>query len=636
MAEQDQPTAANAAEAIAVSAASRARADEFLKEQTALTRLTIERESHDERLRGWRQLIEHVSGVMKLVFDSAVALVVIVVVAAIVAALWNANHAKGLVIEAFSVPPDLSNKGLTGDVVAGKVLDRLAALQTATQSNRAQSSYVNNWGNDIKVQIPETGVSIGQTYQYLVRWLGNEQHISGDIYRDGNTLAVTSRIGGDSSETLHGSDDRLDDLITRAAESVYRRTQPYRFAVYLDNQKRIREAQAIYNALIDSDDLQDRAWAYIGLSSERQRLSDIAGANALLLRAIQVNPGILLSYENLANNEATLQHDENQLVWLKRAMAVEARGRDSSMNPEDFALNVLGDKSTLAGAQGDFLASLNFARQASALPVGNGNAANAQNRRTGLLPICAALHDRGCYEDVAATLPPLDALLPRLNRAAAVQLAATRLGDWDTVLREAAFVLPELDKIGLPGANFRIRGENPMVALVSAHKGDFKTAHAAIDASPLDCVVCLRVRAAIAALEHDARAADRWFDLTARISPSSPFPLSEWGRALLERGDAAGAIAKASAAHALGPRFADPLEVWGEALIATNRSDLALAKFQEAAHYAPNWGRLHLKWGEALLWTGDRTNARVQFILASGLALSPHDQAVLKRLITAG
>ena len=40
MAEQDKTASASAAEALSVSAASRARADEFLAEQTALTRLT--------------------------------------------------------------------------------------------------------------------------------------------------------------------------------------------------------------------------------------------------------------------------------------------------------------------------------------------------------------------------------------------------------------------------------------------------------------------------------------------------------------------------------------------------------------------------------------------------------------------
>ena len=69
--------------------------------------------------------------------------------------------------------------------------------------------------------------------------------------------------------------------------------------------------------------------------------------------------------------------------------------------------------------------------------------------------------------------------------------------------------------------------------------------------------------------------------------------------------------------------------MWGEALIAQNRSDLAIPKFEEAARYAPNWGRLHMKWGEALLWSGDKDDARKQFVLAAGLFLTPVERAQL-------
>ena len=72
----------------------------------------------------------------------------------------------------------MAARGLTGQVVAARLLDRLSQMQTETVSNRAASSYANNWGDDIKVEIPETGVSIGQLYDYLRRWLGHETRIS--------------------------------------------------------------------------------------------------------------------------------------------------------------------------------------------------------------------------------------------------------------------------------------------------------------------------------------------------------------------------------------------------------------------------------------------------------------------------
>ena len=38
--------------------------------------------------------------------------------------VWNASGSGGLVIEPFSVPPDLASRGLTSEVVAAKLLDQ--------------------------------------------------------------------------------------------------------------------------------------------------------------------------------------------------------------------------------------------------------------------------------------------------------------------------------------------------------------------------------------------------------------------------------------------------------------------------------------------------------------------------------
>jgi hypothetical protein len=63
------------------------------------------------------------------------------------------------------------------------MLDRLTDLQNRTISVRAAQSFDNNWGNDIKVEIPETGVSFGEAYRYLKVWLGHEIHLSGELVR---------------------------------------------------------------------------------------------------------------------------------------------------------------------------------------------------------------------------------------------------------------------------------------------------------------------------------------------------------------------------------------------------------------------------------------------------------------------
>jgi hypothetical protein len=96
--------------------------------------------------------------------------------------VWDAAHSNGLMIEPFGVPPDMAAKGLTGQVIASQVQDRLTEMQSTTLSFRPVRSYANNWGNDIKVEIPETGVSIGEFRRFLRDWLGHDTHITGEVW----------------------------------------------------------------------------------------------------------------------------------------------------------------------------------------------------------------------------------------------------------------------------------------------------------------------------------------------------------------------------------------------------------------------------------------------------------------------
>lgn len=159
---------------VALGASSREKADAFLEEQTRLAReqtkvarLQAEDLRREDRLRHWSLRVRHISDVMKLTFEFGAAAIALAVLIGLGAILWTAAHDKGLVIQAFSVPPDMAARGLTGRAVAAGLQGRLAALQDATDSARPANTYANDWGNDIKVQIPDTGVSIGAFYQSL-------------------------------------------------------------------------------------------------------------------------------------------------------------------------------------------------------------------------------------------------------------------------------------------------------------------------------------------------------------------------------------------------------------------------------------------------------------------------------------
>ena len=128
------------------------------------------------------------------------------------------------------------------------------------------------------------------------------------------------------------------------------------------------------------------------------------------------------------------------------------------------------------------------------------------------------------------------------------------------------------------------------VAIAEAKLGHIAEAEARIADTPSDCYQCLRARARIAAVKGEPARADWWSGRAVKSNPSIPIAYSEWGQALLERGQPDAAIEKFAIAAQKGPHFADPLEGWGEGLMAKNRSDLALAKFAGGGEIRPQLG----------------------------------------------
>jgi hypothetical protein len=159
----------------------------------------------------------------------------------------SAIEAHGVVIEAFEVPPDLAQRGVTGEVIAKKVLDQLAdmAAETSVMSARPANSYSSSWGNDLKVAIPETGVSFGELSRYLHQALGHESHISGEVYETPTGITVTARAGEEPAKSFNGRIEDIDQLVRKAAESIYEQTQPFRFGNYLNFGGRRDEALPI-------------------------------------------------------------------------------------------------------------------------------------------------------------------------------------------------------------------------------------------------------------------------------------------------------------------------------------------------------------------------------------------------------
>ena len=608
--------------ALALGGASREKADAFLDDQRALIadqRHHLHEQFKHLHLSVWEKQL----GVLLRV---ATAIVGIAVAAGVGLMVWDAAHSNALIVEPFTVPPDLAAKGLSGEVVAGQILDKLTLMQNVTVSSRQPQTYARYWGDNAKVEIPETGISIGEFQHFLRGWLGHDIRISGDLWHTPAGLAVAVRTNGTGGEPATGSETDLDGLMQKAAEQVYGSTQPYRYANYLDRNYgrpdvplRVTEAEAIYNRLIYDPDPLERGWAWNGLGTLAYSIrGNDHEAARLYYNALNAQPDLPIAYSALISTEDRLGHAEASL----RAAQNYAR---VTPNPTGGA--------AAANLLGDFATVVELCKRQAEAPVAFRQVNTREQSQQCVALALAAQHDGGAVREWIRHMPTGETAGPSGILPVVMWRINAALEHWDTVAASETKAAEAYVKArrGWDQQTMTNRLLRPLLALAKAHLGNLPGAKALISAAPNDCYQCMRVRGTIASLAGEGERADYWFARAVHDAPSIPFAYTDWGLALLARGKADAAIVQFTLANQKGPHFADPLEGWGEALMAKNQSHLALARFAEAEKYAPNWGRLHLKWGEALVYAGKRDEAKAQFARAAQLDLTPSEKAELAR-----
>jgi tetratricopeptide (TPR) repeat protein len=604
------------------------RIDALLERQIALADLQIdtlrkEDEFETSHLR-WRRFNDQMKGALQIMIVALGALVVV----AVGAAMWNASQADGLVVDSFSVPPALAATGTTGDIVADDMTNKIAAVRDFASANSlAHANEVSeDRSRDVKVEIPETGVSLAEAWRILKLWLGHERHLTGNVRTlpDGN-IALTVSLSGADSVTFTGKPGDLDALEQKAAERIFATVDPINIVLYLAGKNRIDEAlAAATHHVAIAQSTRDLAGAYsLQGNMIRNATGDVRRALAVVHLAIALDPKAAPQRMEAISSSRMLGHDEEALAQARVIATLHPEDNIASWRTSNgFAyVQELGAR-WRAAFSGDF-ATLAILPSNFAYTRPDTTVLHAQG--------LARQHDIGAararLEEAAAEGQPDPGEVAR-----AKYYIDTVRNDWRAVAADAqdyANVAATYNE-GMRKLLVQTR-VMPLLARPLAAQGNFDAAQKALMATPLDCFDCVLARADVAALAHDWRGADTWYVRAVHLAPSLPFAYTNWGQTLLQKGDLAGAIAKFDLAHRKGPHFADPLELWGEALMLENRSDLALAKFSEAARYAPNWGRLHLKWGEALHYAGRDAEAKKQFALTAALYLAPSERAELSK-----
>jgi tetratricopeptide (TPR) repeat protein len=467
-------------------AASTEEARAFLREQEKLTRLQVKilHEEHALELShlGWRRFNDRIKGALEIM----VMIVGIVIIAGIVAVLWNASRADGLVIDSFSVPPSYTQAGIGGETVAADITDKLSAIRrfilaysfTETKSISAEGR------DDVRVEIPETGVSLSEAWRYLRSWLGHERHMNGSLRDagDGNVKIVVD-IPGSSP-------------ISETAEDVFTAIDPRNMAVYLFDNGRSKESDrpAALNVRA-ANTPQKLAGAYALWSlTTAVATGDFSLALARARLAAEIDPNLVIVHQQLGLLYRDLGRDEAALHELEAVKNTLAYYQGADVDERTFRYIQSNSTERIAELQGNFAAAVGEECFLDC-PIAVVYDSRAEN--------LARLHDvrasRHSLTDAAAaengSVIPGHGIGPA--DATARYFFDAEIGDWraakaDAAVAARAIVREASDTASNFSAAVVATGYVWRTAIAAAHLGQFAEAHRTIDRTPRDCYACAR------------------------------------------------------------------------------------------------------------------------------------------------
>ncbi|HEY6578803.1 MAG TPA: hypothetical protein VIY09_05735, partial [Rhizomicrobium sp.] len=535
--------------------------------------------------------IQHARDRFLLAFDLALAVGGVVVVAIIAGLLWDAWSSRSVIVDPFDVPARLAAQGVSGKVVASELLDRLKSFQDATRSNQQKRAVEDAWSNKIELQIPEAGISIADVENLLHHWLSRDEHITGSVVDEGESVVLTIRGDRFAAKSFAGNPQQLHALTVKAAEYVYSGSEPYLFGVYLLDQGRDAEAIALAQGAFSAATGADKP---LLLSVWSNGLADLGRYREALDKereAVRLDPDFWLGYDGMMGDEQAL-NEEEAVIATGRDMERRARrgGWFGARVPAGYWENIDYDLEDWPAFHRDLV--LDMAENG-----GQGTAAVAD------MPIeaeaQARMHDWRSAELALETSPGINTDPYVMAQTDFVRgLMAFDAGDF----ARAATLLRSEDAIASKNSAVAANIPAPWqcwLALAETYAGANQTADADI-ARGGRAVDCYRFKGDIADRRGDWNGAQKDYAAAEALAPSLPSSYESWGEALARHGMRDLALAKFAQAHEISPHWADPLEHWGDALAAGGSFEEAAEKYKEAANGAENWGLLYIRWGRAL------------------------------------
>ena len=542
-------------------------------------------------------------------------------------AMVNASRSHALIVEPFHVPASLAARGLDGTTIANRLTDQFAVMRDQSDSSRAEDSYANGADSDVKIAIPNTGVSVGDVWRYLREWLGHDRKIGGDVTVNSDQVEITARISGGKGESFRAQLSDPAPAIDAAAASIFKQTQPYRYALLILATQGPEAALRLLREIAEQgSDVRERQWGYVGWATSLLKLGRYDESELRARQGVALDPAFGKSYSNLSDALSAEGRFEEMLAANRKVIELIQTPQQSQLSETGFAHMREGGEQAIDEVLRDDRAQLTVMQREGTLPEYNGNSRSAR------MNTLIALARLGEFKRAASSIPLLPFTDPAFSGAskgvaAEVAMEAGRKVKAVQLIELAiATVKPPKGKTLADVVPTGVARYAEM--LVAA--GRAGEAVKAIAATRDDCYPCMVARGEGAAAQRDFAGATRWFGGAARQGRSLPQADYQWGRMLAGNHDRAGALAHFAVAAHRAPGWYEPPYATGRLLMAQNHFTEARAALEKAHAAAPKRADVMLALGRAQWLGGDRAKAKATWAVARKLDLLEPEVAWLK------
>lgn len=540
---------------------------EHLHEQRELILSHMRLRRYNERIR---------SGV-----SSLLVIVVAVLASGLVYMVYAAAASHSVVVSAFKTPTALASRGLTGEVVAASIMDGLRQLQAATRASSEGLKVTSTWASEIKIEVPETGISIGEILRLLHERFGHDLHIDGELIQTkSGGLVLTVRGDDIPAKSFATESDDPDKLAIEAAEYVYGRTQPLRYVTYLENAGRNDDALALlpgeFARAANDDERAKWANAWGNVLSEMMNNDQALEKYRL---ALSLKPDDWKIWNNLV--AAVPFADGEEAGWQESRRFLQAADKAA---PKDKPKKVYFNNV----AQNLWDVPLWLSSSLAGADLNGGTGAGSGIAGPVLAEVYTLMHNPAKAAQYLAGSDPhksetkaerfLLEAYAAFERGHAADAVRPMENFWKAWQTDPHVQSAYYDNQCFLGLAYGLSGHLKDAEVIFTKAGQWSRC-AAFHGDVLEEV-------------GDLAGARRVWDEGLRVAPDLPHVYLHRGMSEHRLGDLKEADADLAKANAKAPHWADPLKAWGDLFATQERWGEALAKYEEALKYAPDWGAL--------------------------------------------